>query len=164
MKLYHGSTEIIHQPLILDSQRLLDFGKGFYTTTNAEQAKSWAIIKSKRIVGALNAYVSVYDIDDNMLDSKDFNVKKFVKANEEWLDFVYENRKGLTTHKYDIVIGAVANDTLYQTLSLYESGILTKLETISRLKTHLLFDQISFHNADTLSRLKLIDYYKVDVK
>ena len=109
-------------------------------------------------------YKEFYDIDDNMLDSKDFNVKKFVKANEEWLDFVYENRKGLTTHKYDIVIGAVANDTLYQTLSLYESGILTKLETISRLKTHLLFDQISFHNADTLSRLKLIDYYKIDVK
>jgi hypothetical protein len=48
MKLYHGSTIIIEKPIILDSQRLLDFGKGFYTTTNKEQAERWALIKAKR--------------------------------------------------------------------------------------------------------------------
>lgn len=164
MKLYHGSTEIIHQPLILETQRLLDFGKGFYTTTNAEQAKSWALIKRKRIFGELNAYVSVYDIDDSFLDSNIFNVKKFVHANEKWLDFVIANRKGDTAHKYDIVIGAVANDTLYQTLSLFESGILTKSETINRLKTHLLFDQISFHNDEVLKHLLFVDYHDVVAK
>jgi len=49
MKVYHGSTEIVEYPLILDTQRLLDFGKGFYTTTNQEQAEKWALIKQKRV-------------------------------------------------------------------------------------------------------------------
>lgn len=62
MKLYHGSTEIIKQPLVLESQRFLDFGRGFYTTTNSEQAESWALIKRKRIVGAFKSVVTVYEI------------------------------------------------------------------------------------------------------
>ena len=161
MKLYHGSTEIIKQPLILESQRLLDFGKGFYTTTNANQAESWAVIKRKRLVGTPHSFVTVYDIDDKMLIAGDFNVKRFDHANEEWLDFVIANRRGDIIHEYDVVIGAVANDTLYQTLSLYETGVLTKLETIRRLKTHLLFDQVSFHNDKVIHCLRFTAYYEV---
>ena len=62
MKLYHGSTEIIKQPLVFEAQRFLDFGRGFYTTTNSEQAESWALIKRKRIVGAFKSVVTVYEI------------------------------------------------------------------------------------------------------
>ena len=164
MKLYHGSTEIIKQPLVLESQRFLDFGRGFYTTTNSEQAESWALIKRKRIVGAFKSVVTVYEMDDNILSEGNFNVKIFDRANEEWLDFVLANRRGDTVHAFDVVIGAVANDTLYQTLSLYETGILTKLETIRRLKTHLLFDQISFHNDKVLNYLRFVDYYDVLAK
>ena len=38
MMVYHGSTEIIKQPDIFHSYRLLDFGQGFYVTTVKEQA------------------------------------------------------------------------------------------------------------------------------
>ncbi len=48
MKLYHGSIEIVEAPVIFEKQRLLDFGKGFYTTTNRKQAERWAIIKQNR--------------------------------------------------------------------------------------------------------------------
>ena len=39
MIIYHGSTITVDKPEILPSQRMLDFGQGFYTTTNEEQAK-----------------------------------------------------------------------------------------------------------------------------
>jgi hypothetical protein len=161
MKVYHGSTEIVEHPTILYTQRLLDFGKGFYTTTNQEQAEKWALIKQKRVGITAKSFVTVYDIDDRLFESINFKVKVFHEANEEWLDFVVRNRRENINHLYDIVIGPVANDTLYQAFTLYETGILTKQETIVRLKIHSLFDQISFHNAEVLTTLGYIHYYEV---
>ena len=47
MKLYHGSTVTVKSPNIQKGRKATDFGKGFYTTTNFEQAKKWAILKKK---------------------------------------------------------------------------------------------------------------------
>lgn len=71
----------------------------------------------------------------------------------KWLNFVTGNRRGNHLHKYDIVKGAVANDTIYQTLVLYEAGAYTVEETIARLKVHRLFDQISFHTERALKEI-----------
>lgn len=38
MKLYHGSLVVVEEPEIRVSDRYLDFGYGFYTTMNKEQA------------------------------------------------------------------------------------------------------------------------------
>lgn len=43
MILYHGSNTEVKNPQILRSRRLLDFGAGFYLTSDYEQAKKWAI-------------------------------------------------------------------------------------------------------------------------
>jgi Protein of unknown function (DUF3990) len=161
MKLYHGSTHIVENPIILDVQRMLDFGKGFYTTTCQEQAEKWALIKQKREDNNSKAIVNVYEIDIKLLANSVYNIKIFNQANEEWLDFIVGNRSNYSNHAFDIVKGAVANDTLYRTLSLYESGILTKLETITRLKIHVLFDQISFHNQNVLKELIYTEFYEL---
>ena len=161
MQLYHGSIEVIEHPKILEQQRLLDFGKGFYTTTNKEQAERWAAIKQKRLVKTTKAFVTVFELDELLLKNDTLRLKIFKQADEEWLDFVIYNRSTDAAADYDIVIGPVANDTLYQTFSLYEAGILTKPETIARLKVHPLFDQVSFHSHKALNHLKFIDAYPV---
>ena len=103
----------------------------------------------------------MFEIDDNFLDNHKYTIKHFLSANEEWLDFIVLNRNENINHLYDIVKGAVANDSLYATLVLFETGILSKEETIARLKTHKLFDQISFHNSKALNELKFIEYYEL---
>ena len=45
MKLYHGSSVVVRKPLIARGRKTTDFGKGFYTTTDFEQAARWARIK-----------------------------------------------------------------------------------------------------------------------
>lgn len=162
MKLYHGGTEIINKPLMLNNQRLLDFGSGFYTTTNREQAEKWAIIKQKRIGSPAKAIVSVFQITDYLLESDNYKVKHFQDANEEWLDFILSNRRENINHSFQIVKGAVANDTLYASLLLFESGILSKQETITRLKVDKLFDQISFHDQQVMDELEFIEHYELD--
>jgi hypothetical protein len=161
MTLYHGSTAAIENPKILDIQRFLDFGNGFYTTSIQMQAERWAITKQKRANDGSKAIVSVYELNQKWLEDDYLKIKSFYKANEEWLDFVVGNRKNTTYHLYDVIRGAVANDALYQTLALYETNILTKQETIVRLKSHLLFDQISFHTAKALNKLKFSKCYEI---
>lgn len=152
MIVYHGSTQIINCPQLIESDRYLDFGKGFYTTTNLEQASRWATIKQKRTAAEV-AYVNIYEIDDNLLSNLNLSILVFPEANSEWLEFVTGNRRGNPLHKYDIVKGAVANDTIYQTLVLYEAGVYTVEDTIARLKVHRLFDQISFHTERALKEI-----------
>lgn len=42
MTLYHGSNLVISEPKLIEQNRFLDFGPGFYTTTNRAQAISFA--------------------------------------------------------------------------------------------------------------------------
>jgi len=140
---------------------MLDFGKGFYTTTSQEEAEKWALIKKKREDNNSKAIVSIYEIDHQLLTNMHYNIKIFYEANEEWLDFIVENRNNYSNHAFDIVKGVVANDTLYRTLSLYESGVFSKLETIKRLKILVLFDQISFHNHSVLKELIYTEFYEL---
>ena len=48
MKLFHGSNLVVKEPKILSNVRALDFGAGFYLTSDCEQAKKWAILTTKR--------------------------------------------------------------------------------------------------------------------
>lgn len=47
MKIYHGSLEIVEHPMILQANRTLDYGEGFYTTTSKKQAEFKSLIFSK---------------------------------------------------------------------------------------------------------------------
>jgi hypothetical protein len=154
MKLFHGTvSRDAEQPDLSKCRQKTDFGKGFYTTTNFEQAKKWAILKKKRFK-TKHAYVSEYEIDDSVLKSEKYILKYFSGATREWLEFVVSNRKGNTTHPYDFVMGPIANDSLYATLLLYEQGILTAEATIEQLKTHTLFDQLSFHSDKAIQTIR----------
>lgn len=42
MILYHGSNVIVDKPRLIPQNRFLDFGFGFYTTTNKAQALAFA--------------------------------------------------------------------------------------------------------------------------
>ena len=42
MILYHASNVEVKKPMLAASNRMLDFGPGFYTTTNREQAIRFA--------------------------------------------------------------------------------------------------------------------------
>lgn len=89
---------------------------------------------------------------------------EFDEPNADWLDFVFANRQGIYGGKqYDIVIGAVADDAIYRVFSLYEGGLLTRGETLKRLKIRKLHNQVTFCTEGALVFLKYIgqlDIYK----
>lgn len=159
MKLYHGSNMIVEKPRVIEQNRLLDFGNGFYTTTNKEQAENFAKKVSVRRGG--KAIVNIYEIDDD-IDRRGLKVKRFVSPSREWLDFVTENRTGrYTGEKYELIIGAVANDDVYRTLQAYLLGLLNEEQALENLKIKTLFDQYVFTTNEAMSLLKFVGYIEV---
>lgn len=160
MKLYHGSTVAVRKPSLRPGRQNADFGKGFYTTSNLEQAVRWAHIKKER-EDASRAVVSVYEFDETLLDSPDLNVRRFTGADEAWLYFVTGCRKS-RKHEFDLVQGPVANDKVFTTVNLFESGVLSAEAAILQLKAYKTYDQLSFHTARAIEALKFVDASEVE--
>ena len=153
MKLYHGSNQIVEKPQLLTAVRGLDFGKGFYTTSNYEQAARFTenVVKRKK---SGKRTVSIYEINETVL-YETCSALKFENPSEEWLDFVSQNRTDAYSGKiYDVVIGPVANDTVYNVIDLYIDGTFSKDEAIKRLKVRELFNQWTFCSEESIKHLK----------
>ena len=87
----------------------------------------------------------------------ELSVLRFDSPNEAWLDFVSENRSGnYDGQPYDVVYGPVANDDVYTTFTLYQSGTLTKEQTLEALKIKKLYDQMVFTTDKALGYLNFI--------
>ena len=154
MKLYHGSTVSVRKPSLLPGRPNADFGKGFYTTSSYEQAVRWAQIKQER-EKTERAVVSIYEFDEASLENQDLNIRQFTGADEAWLYFVADCRKS-REHSYDLVQGPVANDKVFTTVNLFESGVLSAEAAILQLKAYKTYDQLSFHTARVISLLQFI--------
>ena len=155
MLVYHGSDTIVDAPKILVAKRPLDFGDGFYVTTNEEQARKWAIKVAYRNAGG-SKYINKYEFDE-VAAQKETKVICFSYADVKWLDFICANRQGLETGKYDIVIGPVADDTVYRVVVEYENGDIDKDLALKKLKTERLCDQILFHTEKALKYLRYVE-------
>lgn len=129
MMLYHGSYIEIRNPDIRHSRENVDFGKGFYVTPIYEQAVSWCGKFKRRGKGSV---VSCYEFNERAF--KDLKVLQFDAYSEEWLDFILVCRSGKDTTDYDIVIGGVANDKVFNTVELFFDGLIDKKEAINRLR------------------------------
>ena len=149
MILYHGSTEVIRKPEILENTRMLDFGKGFYTMTDRQQAALWAQKASARRQ-IDTKLISIYEFDLATAE-KELNILRFNRPDAAWMDFVSTCRRGKhPDNNYDIVWGPAATDKAYVAFQLYEIGILRKREMLKYIKKELFPNQILFHTERSL--------------
>ncbi len=129
MLLYHASDREISAPDVLHSRRNVDFGRGFYTTPIREQADKWGERFLRRGKGAV---ISRYAYDEAAASA--LRVLTFPSYSDEWLDFIRTCRRELDETDYDIVVGGVANDRVFNTVELYNDGLIPREEAIRRLR------------------------------
>lgn len=154
MILYHGSNIEVTSPRIIVSNRMLDFGSGFYTTSSLEQAERWAFLQAKRRRKG-KAIVTAYEFDEKTF-CNELKMLCFKSANAEWLNFVAENRKGIYIGtKYDIVTGPVANDNTMPVINDYIIGNISEETALTLLLPQKLANQYAFLTAKALSLLRL---------
>lgn len=130
MIVYHGSSLEVPMPDIYHSRDNVDFGKGFYVTPIKEQAEKWAA-RFKRRKG--RGIVSIYEFQLEACKNE-FQVLEFEGYTNEWLDFITNCRNTADESIYDLVIGGVANDKVFNTIELYFDGLIEKEEAIKRLR------------------------------
>ena len=172
MKLFHGSNVEVTKPDPMVRRNKLDFGKGFYVTTSADQAEQWAIrvTKYRAKDGApLTPVVSVYDYQEN----NNLVEKHFVGYDEEWLFFVSDNRRSdypIINHGYDVISGHIADDRVIETIDTFieqlQNGDASKnliRLTIEQLKKQQPNDQYCFTNAKLCEVLRFDQSYEVRI-
>ena len=98
----------------------MDFGAGFYLTSDFEQAKKWAIRTTNNRGNGFST-VSVYSFDMPQLES--LHLLRFHQADKDWLRYIAANRTGtIQADAYDVVFGPVANDQAIRTVNNYLKG------------------------------------------
>lgn len=148
--IYHGSTEIVQLPEIRIARFNKDFYFGFYCTIMKEQAKRWATRFGN------DGYVNRYEY----CPTGDLNILKFDAMTEEWLDFIVACRLG-QGHKYDIVEGPMADDTIFNYVQGFVDGKISRAAFWELAKFKHPTHQISFHTIAALKTLKFIGEEKV---
>ncbi len=151
MILYHGSNVEVKEPRLLKSDRMLDFGTGFYLTSSFEQADRWAYRTTlRRRTGA--PVITVFNFDETQQNK--LKVLTFEAANKKWLNFIAKNREGTAINdNWDIVIGPVADDKTMPVIRLFLAKVYTTSETLRRLLPQNLNDQYAFKTEKSLQLL-----------
>lgn len=148
MTVYHGGYQVVEKPEIRVNRNTKDFGTGFYCTIIKEQAQRWARRYNTKIV-------SIYDV--RIMSG--LKVLEFKEMTEEWLDFIVDCRSG-KNHEYDIVIGAMADDQIYNFVSDYIDGVITREQFWVLAKFKYPTHQIAFC---TENALKCLEYRDCEV-
>ena len=146
---YHGSSVKVDNPRIIVGKYTKDFGMGFYCTILKSQAEKWA----KKFDTSI---VNIYEYRE----SPNLKIKEFSVMTDEWLDFIINSRLG-KKHDYDIVIGAMADDQVYNYVSDLIDGVITRSAFWELAKFKHPTHQIAFCTERALQCLKYIDMEEI---
>lgn len=146
--LFHGSNAVVQEPKILENGFYKDFGYGFYCTILEKQAKRWAMTKPRKHI--VNKY--------QYTQKEGLHIKSFGNMSKEWLQFIVNCRRGIQ-HNYDIVEGAMADDTIWDYVEDYAAGRITQEAFWELAKFKYPTHQIVFCTENALQTLKFEGSY-----
>ncbi len=172
--LYHGSSQIVEQPVFGVGNPNNDYGLGFYCTENMELAKEWAC--SAETDGYANKYsLDMSNLSLLSLTSGDYNIlnwlyvllenRKFRISNaiaKQAKEYIFENF-AINYKSYDIIKGYRADDSYFS----FANAFLNNTISISQLEKAMVlgklgeqvvalsekaFSAFSFEEADPVPR------------
>ena len=169
MLLYHGIYCAVDAPDLEKCSLYKDFGRGFYLTSDLDQAEAFAkistakakrngIIEDRQRYGFVSTFV--------LSDTSDLNVQKYEDADKEWLRIIIKNRikseNAIADESSpDIIAGKIANDNTNATLIAYMSGLYGEIGSeaaedmcISLLLPERLKDQYCFRTQKAIDSLE----------
>ena len=171
IKVYHGSYMEIQVPDLNKCKDGKDFGKGFYTTTDKQQAIKFSKLIANRYnipFGVLNEYL--------LSDINNLKYYAFESTDLNWLNCIVGNRRKPYRHlaekwaDYDILAGKVANDDTSTVINAYLLGIYGEVGSenagntaISNLEPENLKNQLCFRTEESLKKLCFIKSEKISL-
>ena len=141
MKLFHSGRTEIREPDIRAGRKNADFGQGFYLTPDMDFAWRWA---------SRDAVVNTYELDLSGLC-----VQRFTRT-EEWFRYIFNNRRAQDSLNADVVIGPIANDTIFETFGIITSGYLSPGDALKLLMIGPEYTQVAVKTEKAAKQLQWI--------
>lgn len=168
IRLYHGSENIIEQPLYGRGSSRNDYGKGFYCTESMELAKEWAC--SKGSDGFANAYdLQMTGLKVLRLNRPPYNVLNWLAILADnrtyWeKNSISENAKNYLKENflidlaiYDIIIGYRADDSYFSFAKNFVSNAISLPQLQEAMRLGKLGEQIVLRSEQAFRQITFID-------
>ncbi len=147
MILYHTSDREIRDPDIHHGRKNADFGWGFYLTPDREFTYRWA---------RDSAVVNVYELDESGLEIFRFS------RDEAWFQYIFNNRRAKDGLASDVVIGPIANDTIFDTFGIVSSGYLQPEDALRLLLIGPEYTQVAVKTGKAARQLRWIGAERIE--
>lgn len=151
--LYHGTDSKFLDYDYSLAKPNKDFGKGFYLTSNIEQATMWAKRKNHD-----NYYVMVYDVDEAVLNN--LSIYELLDYNKEWLDFIVDCRiNSVEKNDCDLILDRIADSVrgkeIADLLEAYLHRVYSADYVLNKIKWTAKNDQWCFKTQKSITALHL---------
>lgn len=173
MILYHGSTEIIQNPIYGYGKPYNDYGQGFYCTEHLELAREWACTEG------VDGYANQYEIKLDGL--KILNLSSDEYTILHWLALLMDNRKfciatpvmkkgaeWLHTHflpdikEYDLIQGYRADDSYFSFARAFINNEISLKQLSYAMKLGKLGEQFVLKSEKAFERIQFLSYISAD--
>lgn len=173
LTLYHGSPNILEQPLFGKGKAYNDYGTGFYCTEHIELAKEWACTEGT------NGYANRYEIETSKLSILNLSSEEYTILN--WLAVLMLHRKIREStplakrgkeyliqnflpdfQNYDVIIGYRADDSYFSFARAFVSNTISLKQLGNAMQLGKLGEQFVLKSQKTFGAIKFIDYTVAD--
>lgn len=173
--LYHGSSQIIKEPLYGEGKLYNDYGRGFYCTEHIELAKEWACTEG------VDGYVNQYEIETKSLRILNLSGEEYMILH--WLALLVHNRKiristplmkrgveWLETHYLprtdgcDVIVGYRADDSYFSFARAFINNEISLEQLSYAMKLGKLGEQFVLVSARAFESIKFLGYEAVNHK
>ncbi|WP_080798669.1 DUF3990 domain-containing protein [Arabiibacter massiliensis] len=168
-RIYHGSSNIIEQPLYGYGKAYNDYGLGFYCTESLEMAKEWGVSRDK------DGYANKYEIECDGLAILDLNDDSLCILH--WLAVLLENREfdmpaGLALEakeyllsnfsvdyaSHDIIVGYRADDSYFSFAQDFLNGTISLRQLANALRLGKLGQQFVLKSEEAFRRIRFLGF------
>ena len=161
MRLYHGSKNGIEGAIGPKSREICDFGVGFYTGDMEEQRMGLIASWNRSRFYELNCDLeglSVLEFGDNYDDQIDWALYIGYHRMRELYDDYEKLRRRYEDYdkKYDVIVGLIANDKIYELMDEFFDGGLCDKALIEGLQRARLGKQYVFKTESACRQLQII--------
>lgn len=173
LTIYHGSPDIIQQPVFGKGSPFNDYGLGFYCTEHLELAKEWACTLDTD--GYANCYqldmtgLKVLELSDSqytvlhwlalLIDNRRFQVSTpIMRQGIEWLKMHFL----LDISAYDVIVGYRADDSYFAFARAFLANTITLNQLSYAMRLGKLGEQVVLKSRKAFDALHFAGYELVD--
>lgn len=165
LTLYHGSENIVEEPIFGKGKKNNDFGLGFYCTESEALAMEWAVSDLR------NGYANKYYLDTEYLKVLQLNTPKYTILN--WIAVLVEHRLfslknpvarrakqylidnfAVNVNAYDIITGYRADDSYFDYAETFLNNGISVEQLAQAMRLGKLGEQIVIKSQYAFSKIR----------